>query len=118
MTKSLFLYHSVLVFNKIEEAVSRGIGMSGFLALGKEIGEGHASFNIGLFEEGYEEFLVAAICETALDLVEAMSGTCGYHKLNHIVLRRLVSCCKALPMASGSNAKTWTSSGARKRRKS
>mmetsp|Transcript_38316 Transcript_38316/g.86213 ORF Transcript_38316/g.86213 Transcript_38316/m.86213 type:complete len:458 (+) Transcript_38316:242-1615(+) len=80
-TKSLFLYHSVLIFNKIEEAVSRGIGLSGFFALGKEIGEGHASFNFGPFEEGYEEFLGAAICETAFDLVEAMSGTCGYHKL-------------------------------------
>jgi len=64
-----------LIFEKIEVAVSRGIEMNGFAELGKEIAEDHLSL------ANREEYLDAIICETAFDLVQAMSQTCGYEEL-------------------------------------
>ena len=72
--------HSKLILEKIEVAVSGNIGMGGFFELGKGIAEKHASL-AGFAPFLGIPFLDALICETAFDLVEAMSQTCGYEEL-------------------------------------
>ena len=68
--------HSTLIFEKINEAVSGGIGMRDFEELGETFAAKHPSFtNITPF------VLDLIICETAFDLVQAMSQTCGYEEL-------------------------------------
>jgi len=55
--------------------------MSGFFELGKDIAEKHASLAVSHHSSGSHSSMPSSVCETAFDLVEAMSLTCGYEEL-------------------------------------